>query len=97
MRNLDWTMLDLHIRTLFYKTFINVGGESYVCKITYQNGNTGFANEKIFIEQDGKPRIEVYLRNVDQLTDNLYYFEQDNGIGATLVIPSLPKDDIEDD
>lgn len=93
MNIIQWASEHLDYRCIVYKTFLNIAGETEQVHISLgPKSANGIHTRKVLIEREDKSVLEVYLRDIDLLSDSLYYFEQENGIGATLLIP-LPEEE----
>lgn len=75
----------------FLPCSLNIEGETESVRVGLIPREQCPGDRKVLIEREFAPNIELYLRNLETITDNLYYFDYE-GKPATLVIP-LPWDD----
>ena len=96
MNIVQWAAEHLDYRCLVLPTHLNINGESerVIVSLLPSNGN-GYNNRKVGIvlaERKDTPVLEVYLRDIDMVTDCLYYFEYEDST-AMLTIPVPQEED----
>lgn len=84
MNIVDWARENLDFRGTFLPCYLNINGETEACQAHLVLKPT---RAIVVIERENKDDLEVYLSLISSADGVLYYFEQDNGIGAALVIP----------
>lgn len=92
MNIIGWANDHLDYRCAFMPCYLNIYGETEKVEVKLMPKGD-FRFRKILIERYGAPNLEVLLSDVDAVTESLYYFDIEDGRGATLLIPVPPEED----
>lgn len=95
MNIVNWISENLTARCALMQCYLNIGGQTYDADVVLAKEGNYRLLDYVHITYD-KTVLKVYLGDLSTFNGVLYYFEQANGIGATLVIPNLPQDEEEE-
>ncbi|WEM34473.1 hypothetical protein [Xanthomonas phage X1] len=87
MNLIHWADQHLDYRCSFMPTMLNINGETETATIRLKSRQLCQGSRMVTIVRESGEVIEVYLDDLEPMTESLYYFDTPDGVSGSLLIP----------